>query len=130
MSQLTTNTTTIDELITMANSLPDVGSGGGSEVETCTITINKSGSACQMTYLTINGTEIIPASITWAYGESKVINNVVGNSIITILVDMNSNTIASSGDATVINTIMTETYKMLFIIACGSGPISFNIFEL
>ena len=28
MSQLTTNTTTIDELITMASSLPDVGSGG------------------------------------------------------------------------------------------------------
>ena len=28
MSQLTTNTTTIDELITMANNLPDAGSGG------------------------------------------------------------------------------------------------------
>lgn len=28
MSQLTTNTTTIDELITIANNLPDAGSGG------------------------------------------------------------------------------------------------------
>ena len=39
MSQLTTNTTTIDECITLANSLPDAGSGGGA-VETCTVTIN------------------------------------------------------------------------------------------
>ena len=28
MSQLTSNTTTIDELITIANNLPDAGSGG------------------------------------------------------------------------------------------------------
>lgn len=28
MSQLTTNTTTIDELITLANNLPDAGGGG------------------------------------------------------------------------------------------------------
>lgn len=71
MSQLTTNTTTIDELITMANALPDAGSGedvseevetytglltdlesainelpdagsGGGSTETCTITFNYS----------------------------------------------------------------------------------------
>lgn len=35
MSQLTTNTTTIDECIALANSLPDAGSGGGGTVETC-----------------------------------------------------------------------------------------------
>ena len=32
MSQLTNNTTTIDELITMANNLPNAGSGGGEDV--------------------------------------------------------------------------------------------------
>lgn len=38
MSQLTTNTTTIDECIALANSLPDAGSGGGgSTIETCNV---------------------------------------------------------------------------------------------
>ena len=39
MSQLITNTTTINELITLANNLPDVGSGGGTSVETCTLNL-------------------------------------------------------------------------------------------
>ena len=43
MSQLTTNTTTIDELITIANNLPDAGGGGSSGgVETCTVVIEAS----------------------------------------------------------------------------------------
>lgn len=38
MSQLTTNTTTIDECIALANSLPEAGSGGGgSTIETCNV---------------------------------------------------------------------------------------------
>lgn len=38
MSQLTTNTTTINECIALANSLPDAGSsGGGSTIETCNV---------------------------------------------------------------------------------------------
>ena len=54
MSQLTTNTATIDELITMANNLPDAGSGGGSggSVETCTVTVNGGGNPLQAFYTT------------------------------------------------------------------------------
>lgn len=39
MSQLQTNASTIEELIEMANELPDAGSGSGGTVETCTVTI-------------------------------------------------------------------------------------------
>lgn len=40
MSQLTTNTTTINECIALANTLPDAGSGGsGASVETSNVTI-------------------------------------------------------------------------------------------
>lgn len=38
MSQLETNTATIQNLIEKANSLPDAGSGGSGSVETCTLT--------------------------------------------------------------------------------------------
>lgn len=41
MSQLTTNTTTIDELITMANNLPNAGSSGAAETCTVEITLNE-----------------------------------------------------------------------------------------
>lgn len=37
MSQLSTNTTLIDECISIANTLPDAGGGGGGSIETCTI---------------------------------------------------------------------------------------------
>ena len=38
MSNLTTNTTTIQNLISKINNLPSAGSGGGGSVETCTVT--------------------------------------------------------------------------------------------
>lgn len=38
MSQLTTNTTSLQAILDTVNALPEVGSGGGS-VETCTVTV-------------------------------------------------------------------------------------------
>lgn len=61
MSQLTTNTTTIDECIALANSLPDAGcGGGGSGGGTCTVELLANGPiASSITFDYINADGVL-----------------------------------------------------------------------
>ena len=43
MSQLSTNTTLIDECISIANTLPDAGGGGTGSIETCSVQFQEMG---------------------------------------------------------------------------------------
>lgn len=89
MSQLTTNTTTIDECIALANSLPDAESGsGGATVGTCTVTLDGAMSAylpicCSYTSLDDNG-NITSNAVDYENPRSATLENVVCGSVVTI----------------------------------------------
>jgi hypothetical protein len=51
-SRLQINNTNLQALIDKANALPDAGSGSGGSVETCTVTINKTGAFSVRAYYT------------------------------------------------------------------------------
>lgn len=65
MSQLETNTATIQNLIEKANSLPDAGSGGtgGTDISTCSVTISETGFSSSAIVDAVIVTELIDGNI-------------------------------------------------------------------
>lgn len=119
MSQLTTNTTTIDECIALANSLPDAGSGsGGTAVETCTVTLDGGMSlyqpiGCSYTYLD-DGGNITSNAIDYENPKSATLENVVCGSVVTVCWNKLANTPATVTNAESIVRLhaLFDTYRI------------------
>lgn len=136
MSQLTTNTTTIDELITLASNLPDAGSGGedissetaeytslltdletavdalpdaggGGSVETCTVTLANHAKVAYTTRL-VDGA----MSFGRPNSANSPIEEVVKNTTVTVFSDSGKyNAITVTGDA-----ILEDSYSSAYAI--------------
>ncbi len=112
-TQLQTNNTALDALITRVNAakeaaagLPEAGGSGGGNVETCNVTINYvSDFGCfgHIDYTSLNDNALIytrhmPASGSYTYGSISVtLNNVVCNTTILIEAESMSSIIVSDG---------------------------------
>ena len=119
MSQLTTNTTTIDELITIANNLPDAGSGGSGGVETCTVTL--AGEASEMCY-----TKYVDGVFSGdtMMKDVTVSAEVVKNTVVTVMpYTAKYRNYTITGDATFI-AILSSSAHMFFVT--GDCTISIN----
>lgn len=113
-TQLQTNNTTLDALITRVNaaketaaSLPEGGSGGGESIETCTVEIHmSSGKKCYATTVNTNG-NVVFSEVTsvndydTVSGGIAIIENVVCNSF--IYCEANLNGMSITGTATIFN---------------------------
>lgn len=128
MSQLTTNTVTIDELITMANNLPDAGSGGsgGGSVETCTVTIGADSGLSGPVYCTVlSETGASFNTFTHNYNEVSTIENVICNSIL-VLKYGGAHLMTISGDGELLETLYDSNYNTVGHILCKSGIITIS----
>lgn len=97
MSQLETNTTTIDELITMANNLPDAGTGGGITAKTCKLAFDlpyQAGDNFELAYVTLTNGDLDIGYEDSVYSDS-VIEPVLCNTIVVLMyqsLDLNTGT--------------------------------------
>lgn len=117
-------TSLLTDLETAIDALPDAGSGGGSAVETCTVTVNFTGGAagygesglCDIYYA--NGTEA--ASIT-ATADSTAIDALKG-SLLVITLDDGINILGSCTTNT-INLVLNDQTVLVFYVP-DSGTIT------
>lgn len=123
MSQLTTNTTTIDECLVLANSLPDAGSGGS--VGTCTVMLEASALiyrpySCCYTYMNDSG-DITSEEVSNSPNSiSLTIENVVCGSI--ICVNWARNTMVSMGSAITTTNAELMMYNQLLTAIHITAP--------
>lgn len=89
MSQLTTNTTSIDECIALANALPDAGSGGGGSVETCSVEIDHGGIMMEAFGETIVNGQKLPYAYFYDHDDPSIMEAsiVKGSYMILAMVD-------------------------------------------
>lgn len=128
MSQLTTNTTTIDELITLANNLPDAGSGGsgGGSVETCTVTIGAGSLMSGPVYCTVlSETGANFNTFTHEYNEVSTVENVICNSILALKYS-SAVLMTISGDGELLEVAYDSLSNGLGTILCKSGVITIS----
>ena len=97
-TRLQTNNTNLQALIDKANALPEAGSGtGGGSVETCTVTIDNEIYYCSWglfySCLIDGKVELVATNLEF---ESKILENVIKNSYITVKIDGHDGSISSS----------------------------------
>lgn len=93
MSQLTTNTTSLQAILDAVNALPEAGSGGGASVETCTVNINFTSSGSPDIFAvegvtTTNGTlDVLDVEFTPSAGDTSVftVEGVVKGTAVSII---------------------------------------------
>lgn len=159
MSQLTTNTATIDELITIANNLPDAGSGGedvtnetteytnllddledavnalpdagggGSSVETCTVTFVCSEYA-EPDLIYTGIINGVPEIIeTHLPSNATTALEVVSSTLIYAKGDHLNDTIDSGDITRKVTEYLTDYYERILLFRCGAEDSSVRLFD-
>ena len=90
MSQLNSNTAALQEILATVNALPEAGGGGGTEIETCTVTVNCEGTINLYAYMAVEAGKLVAkGTINYSAALStRTLNNVLCGSVFVVADDI------------------------------------------